>query len=81
MDPRELVVTNSYFGMAPLSLQQTYVLGVFNSNWGIAPPVATMPGPGPRPDTDERRLRRRLMYELGDEFALLHDELLRGLAR
>jgi hypothetical protein len=94
MDPRDLVRSNGYLGPGLLSVGQVYMNLVPGTNWvSFEPSFVVTLDPQvnvgtARPDDAvelrgqllKRRFRRKLMSELTNEFALLHDDLLRELA-
>jgi hypothetical protein len=81
MDVRDLIMSNGYPGFVFLPFGQAHVSVLSGSNWGNPQPVAVDAEVEFRSDFLKRRIRRKLMSDLASEFAVLHDDLLRELAR
>jgi hypothetical protein len=92
MDTRNLASSNVYPGPASVSVDLPWI-GTPSTNWSVTASQVCSVRLNPQIDLSaspiqsasseslKRRVRRRLMTDLTDEFATWNDELLRELAR
>ena len=94
MDPREVIKNNGYIGPASFSVGTPYV-NLAPTNWGVPAGPLLLVSLDPQVDVGKtlfhtssdsvdfvkRRIRRKVMSELANEFATSNDDLLRELAR